>query len=133
MGKIPFEAKQEVTEKLLGSMEIYADDVIAILKKYNVHENPEKLQDRYRRALAQRFMASFRDEHGHRAVLAVRDRRGRVKYTILEACKDRTDLQYIQHTLHAQASGLLSTEHTVQNHINALEWLMARFRRRLRA
>lgn len=124
MNKIPPKAKDEAREKLLSSMEVYADDLEEILKRYHVREDPEKLQRRFRRSLAQRYMASFRDENGDRAVLAVRDKNGRIKYTIVDACNDLVELQAARIRVYEQAGGLKKTSLKVRNRIKELERIL---------
>ena len=112
MNKIPPKAKDEAREKLLSSMEVY------------VREDPEKLQRRFRRSLTQRYMASFRDENGDRAVLAVRDKNGRIKYTIVDACNDLVELQAARIRVYEQAGGLKKTSLKVRNRIKELERIL---------
>ena len=130
MSKIPPKAKREARERLLGSMEIYADDIVEIFARYNVREDPEMLQTRFRRRLAQQYMASFRDENGNRMVHAVRDEHGKIKYTVVDACNDMMELQNIRHRLHTQASGLKVSEQKVKHRINGLERLLRCFKRK---
>lgn len=124
MNKIPPKAKDEAREKLLSSMEVYADDLEEILERYHVREDPEKLQRRFRRSLAQRYMASFRDENGDRAVLAVRDKNGRIKYTIVDACNDLVELQAARIRVYEQAGGLKKTSLKVRTRIKELERIL---------
>lgn len=124
MNKIPPKAKDEAREKLLSSMEVYADDLEEILERYHVREDPEKLQRRFRRSLAQRYMASFRDENGDRAVLAVRDKNGKIKYTIVDACNDLVELQAARIRVYEQAGGLKKTSLKVRNRIKELERIL---------
>ena len=51
-------------------MEISGDEIAAILKKHHVSCDVDILQDRYRRQLGQRLMASLRDASGEREVLS---------------------------------------------------------------
>ena len=128
MNKIPPKAKDEAREKLLSSMEVYADDLEEILERYHVREDPEKLQRRFQRryqqTVGQRYMASFRDENGDRAVLAVRDKNGRIKYTIVDACNDLVELQAARIRVYEQAGGLKKTSLKVRNRIKELERIL---------
>ena len=71
---LPPEAEQEVLELLCTNMEITGDEIVAILKRHHVAEDEEVLQDRYRRQLGQRLMASLRDDDGKREVMVQRQR-----------------------------------------------------------
>ena len=61
--KIPIEARREIYELLSDQLQVKASDVTAILKKYGVTGDAERLQERYRRRLAQSLMSALRDEH----------------------------------------------------------------------
>ena len=79
---VPPDAKAEILELLFANMEISGDEIAAILKKHHVSCDADALQDRYRRQLGQRLMASLRDASGEREVLS----NGRGKYVVLECC-----------------------------------------------
>lgn len=51
--KIPIEARQEIYELLPEQLQVKASDVTAVLKRYGVTGDTERLQERYRRRLAQ--------------------------------------------------------------------------------
>ena len=67
---LPPKAKAEILEVLFANMEISGDEIAAILKKHHVSCDADVLQDRYRRQLGQRLMASLRDASGEREVLS---------------------------------------------------------------
>ena len=75
---IPPGAEAEILDALFSNMEIGADEIAAILKKHHVSCDEDILQDRYRRQLGQRLMASLRDDDGKREVFS--DGRGRYSY-----------------------------------------------------
>ena len=72
---LPPEAEEEILTALFTNMKISSGEIAAILKKHHVSGDTELLQDRYRKRMGQRLMASIRDEHGHREVLAGRPSR----------------------------------------------------------
>ena len=76
---LPPKAKTEILEVLFANMEISGDEIAAILKKHHVFCDADVLQDRYRRQLGQRLMASLRDASGEREVLS--NGRGCLLYT----------------------------------------------------
>mgnify|MGYP000251520051 FL=1 len=88
---LPPKAKAEILEVLFANMEISGDEIAAILKKHHVSCDADVLQDRYRRQLGQRLMASLRDASGEREVLS----NGRGRYVVLECCRDRQQLSLI--------------------------------------
>ena len=61
---IPPAAEREILDRLFANMEISGDEIAAILKKHHVSCDEEMLQDRYRRQIGQRLMASLRDDSG---------------------------------------------------------------------
>ena len=73
---LPPKAKTEILEVLFANMEISGDEIAAILKKHHVSCDADVLQDRYRRQLGQRLMASLRDASAGkvRSRIAVLDR-----------------------------------------------------------
>ena len=77
---LPPDAKDEILHVLFANMEISGDEIAAILKKHHVSCDADVLQDRYRRQLGQRLMASLRDASGEREVLS----NGRGRYVVLE-------------------------------------------------
>ena len=83
---LPPDAKDEILHVLFANMEISGDEIAAILKKHHVSCDADVLQDRYRRQLGQRLMASLRDASGEREVLS----NGRGRYVVLECCRDPT-------------------------------------------
>ena len=66
---LPPEAEEEILTALFTNMKISSGEIAAILKKHHVSCDTELLQDRYRKRLGQRLMASIRDESGQREVL----------------------------------------------------------------
>ena len=89
---LPPDAKDEILHVLFANMEISGDEIAAILKKHHVSCDADVLQDRYRRQLGQRLMASLRDASGEREVLS----NGRGRYVVLECCRDRQQLAAIR-------------------------------------
>jgi len=82
---LPPDARAEILEALGANMEIGSDEIVAILKRHHVSEDMGILQDRYRRQLGQRLMASLRDDDGRREVMS----NGKGRYFVLECCRDQ--------------------------------------------
>ena len=122
---LPPEAKAEILNVLFANMEISGDEIVAILKKYHVACDIDVLQDRYRRQLGQRLMASLRDASGEREVLS----NGRGQYVVLECCRDRQKLASIRRRIQNQAHGLNASASKVRSRIAVLDRLIARLRR----
>ena len=93
--------------------------VLACAKTLNV------LQDRYRRQLGQRLMASLRDASGEREVLS----NGKGRYVVLECCRDRQQLAAIRRRIQNQAHGLNASAGKVRSRIAVLDRLIARLRK----
>ena len=121
---LPPEAEDEILTALFTNMRISSGEIAAILKKYHVSCDTELLQDRYRKRLGQRLMASIRDEQGQREVLA----RGG-EYIVLECCNDQQALKIIHRRINGQISGLNTSADKVQGRISVLGRFLARFRR----
>lgn len=122
---LPPDAKEEILEVLCTKMEISADEIVAILKKHHVAADEEVLQDRYRRQLGQRLMASLRDERGRREVLA----NGKGRYVVLEGCGDRRQLKQIRRRIQNQMNGLDISARKVSGRLTVLERLAHKWRR----
>ena len=122
---LPPDAKEEILEVLCTEMEISADEIVAILKKHHVAADEEVLQDRYRRQLGQRLMASIRDDAGRREVLATK----RGEYVIVECCNDRQRLQAVRRRIQNQMKGLDLSARKVSGRLTILERLAHKWRR----
>ena len=70
MPALPSKAVDEIMTRLGERQRISSDEIVAILKKYEVAGDAEALQDGYRKRLGQRFMAAIRDEAGRREIFA---------------------------------------------------------------
>lgn len=121
---LPPEAEEEILTALFTNMKISSGEIAAILKKYNVSGDTELLQDRYRKRLGQRLMASIRDESGRREVLA----RGS-EYIVVECCADRQALKAIRQRIQSQMNGLDDSAGKVRCRIRVLDHLLSRFRK----
>ena len=97
----------------------------AILKKHHVSCDVDILQDRYRRQLGQRLMASLRDASGEREVLS----NGKGRYVVLECCRDRQQLAAIRRRIQNQAHGLNASAGKVRSRIAVLDRLIVRLRK----
>ena len=118
---LPPNARAEILEALCANMEISSDEIVAILKRHHVAEDTGVLQDRYRRQLGQRLMASLRDDNGRREVMS----NGKGRYFVLECCRDQRQLQSVQRRIQNQMRGLDATVGKVQVRIRVLERMKA--------
>lgn len=122
---LPPGARAEVLEVLFTNMEISGDEISAILKKHHVSYDADALQDRYRRQVGQRLMASLRDASGEREVLS----NGRGRYVVLECCRNRQQLAAIRRRIQNQAHGLNASAGKVRSRIAVLDRLIAHLRK----
>ena len=120
---LPPEAEDEILTALFTNMRISSGEIAAILKKHHVSCDTELLQDRYRKRLGQRLMASIRDETGRREVLAHGS-----EYVVVECCGDRQKLKAIQRRLQSQMSGLSVSAAKTGRRVRVLDRLLAKFR-----
>ena len=118
---LPPGARAEILEALCADMEISSDEIVAILKRHYVAEDADVLQDRYRRQMGQRLMASLLDDNGRREVMS----NGKGLYFVLECCRDQRQLQSIQRRIQNQMRGLDATAGKVRVRIRVLEHLKA--------
>ena len=116
---LPPDARAEILEALGANMEIGSDEIVAILKRHHVSEDMGILQDRYRRQLGQRLMASLRDDDGRREVMS----NGKGRYFVLECCRDQRQLQSVQRRIQNQMRGLDATAGKVRVRIRVLDRL----------
>ena len=116
---LPPDARAEILETLSANMEIGSDEIVAILKRHYVAEDTGILQDRYRRQLGQRLMASLRDDDGRREVMS----NGKGRYFVLECCRDQRQLQSVQRRIQNQMRGLDATAGKVRVRIRVLDRL----------
>ena len=122
---LPPNARAEILETLCANMEISSDEIVAILKRHHVAEDTGVLQDRYRRKLGQRLMASLRDDDGRREVMS----NGKGRYFVLECCRDRQQLAAIRRRIQNQAHGLNASAGKVRARIAVLDRLIACLRK----
>ncbi|WP_209341401.1 synapsin-1 (Synapsin I) [Flavonifractor sp. AGMB03687] len=122
---LPPKAKAEIMEVLFANMEISGDEIATILKKHHVSCDVDVLQDRYRRQLGQRLMASLRDDSGEREVLS----NGKGRYVVLECCRDRQQLAAIRRRIQNQAHCLNASASKVRSRIVVLDRLIVRIRK----
>lgn len=122
---LPPGARAEILEVLFTNMEISGDEISAILKKHHVSYDADALQDRYRRQVGQRLMASLRDASGEREVLS----NGRGRYVVLECCRNRQQLAAIRRRIQNQARGLNASAGKVRSRIAVLDRLIAHLRK----
>ena len=109
---------------LFTNMRISSGEIAAILAKHGVSEDVNVLQDRYRKRLGQRLMASIRDESGKREVLAHGS-----EYVVVECCNDQQALKAIRRRIQSQVNGLDNSASKVNCRIRVLDRFLARFRK----
>ena len=125
MPSLPPEAQEEILDKLFTDMHICSDDIVKILKKYEVEGDVEALQDGYRRRVGQRLMASIRDEAGKREVLSGKGR----EYFVVECCNDVKQLSAMRSRIERQMEGLGNSSEKVHARIGVLDRLSRMFGR----
>ena len=122
MPSLPLGAQEEILDKLFSDMRIRSDDILKILKKYEVAGDEEALQDSYRRRVGQRLMASIRDEVGKREVLFGKGK----EYVVIECCNDPDQLKAIRHRIENQMEGMNNSAGKVSSRIKVVERFSAR-------
>ena len=122
---LPPEAEAEIMAALFTNMHISSGEIAAILAKHGVSGDADTLQERYRKRLGQRLMASIRDESGKREVLAHGS-----EYVVVECCNDQQALKAIRRRIQGQMNGLDISARKVQSRIHVLERFLARFRKK---
>ena len=128
---LPREAQVRIDALLSARFRIGTDELEAILKECGVTGDPEALQKSYRKAVAQRYMASIRDEDGKREILAVYNPDATdTEYVVLDACNDRDQLGSLLRRLEHQKTGLNSSALKVRRRKHFLDKF---FHRRKRA
>ena len=121
---LPPDAEAEILDVLFTNMKISSGEIAAILAKHGVEENVNVLQERYRKQLGQRLMASIRDETGKREVLAHGS-----EYVVVECCNDQQALKAIRHRIQGQMNGLDVSARKVQGRVRVLDRFISRFRK----
>ena len=121
---LPPDAEAEIMTTLFTNMKISSGEIAAILEKYDVSEDVDVLQERYRKRLGQRLMASIRDENGKREVLAHGS-----EYIVVECCNDQQALKAIRHRIQGQMTGLDVSARKVQGRVHVLDRFLSRFRK----
>ena len=121
---LPPDAEAEIMEALFTNMKISSGEIAAILAKHGVSEDVNILQDRYRKRLGQRLMASIRDETGKREVLAHGS-----EYVVVECCNDQQALKAIRHRIQGQMNGLDVSARKVQGRVRVLDRFITLFRK----
>ena len=121
---LPPDAEAEIMAVLFTNMKISSGEIAAILEKHGVSEDVDILQERYRKRLGQRLMASIRDETGKREVLAHGS-----EYVVVECCNDQQALKAIRRRIQSQVNGLDNSASKVNCRIRVLDRFLARFRK----
>ena len=122
---LPPKAKAEILEVLFANMEISGSEIASMHKDATVRCDYDARQDRDRRPLGLRLMASLRDASGEREVLS----NGKGRYVVLECCRDRQQLAAIRRRIQNQAHGLNASAGKVRSRITVLDRLIARLRK----
>lgn len=107
---LPREAQARIDALLSQRFRIGSEELEAILNECGVAGDPEALQKGYRKSVAQRYMASIRDEDGKREILAVYNPDAvDTEYVVLDVCNDREQLCSLLRRLEHQKTGLNSS------------------------
>ena len=117
MPSLPLGAQEEILDMLFSDMRICSDDILKVLKKYEVTGDEEALQDSYRRRVGQRLMASIRDEAGKREVLFGKGK----EYVVIECCNDPDQLKAIRHRIESQMEGMSNSIGKVNSRVKVVE------------
>ena len=113
---IPPEAEQEIFDRLFRQMSVSSDEMAEILERHGVCGDPDALQKNYRKRVAQRLMAGFRDSEGKREVLAGKGG----EYYFVPLCNDLDALNDIEQRLQHQAAGVNGSSKMVTKRIGVL-------------
>lgn len=125
MKKLPNSAIQEIHSRLAKNLRISAEDMEEILERNGVRGDVKALQRSYRKSVAQRYMASLRDETGKREILAAPNPdTGEMEYLVLDACNDVETLKRIEERLENQRIGLSGSSSKVRCRVGFLSRFM---------
>ena len=125
--QILLRAKQKILAKLKKNKRISTDDIEKILIRHKVAGDLDALQHAHRLNLAQRLMASIRDEEGKREILAVR-KGNASEYIAIDFCDDKKQLQSIRHRIHKNISGLEKSAAKTKIRLKFMERFSSRLR-----
>ena len=118
---VPHGAQAELLEEILRCGECPQKEMMAVMKRWDVRGDPEKLQEEYQRKEGQRFLASVRDDKGRRLILCTKGG----SYVMVDYCRDMNTLRSIYQRLESQMTGLTKSENKVLDRVEALKALSA--------
>lgn len=100
---------KRIKEKINSLMEetpnITVDELIGIVKEYAPKPDTQKLLDQEYKRIAQRLMASYRDDMGLRECFSVKSETGNL-YVNISTTKEKEDLQKVRQQLSKKYRGL---------------------------
>ncbi len=107
--KIPKEAKERIERKLRRKAGVKRSEIVCLLLLYGEPTDATTLLERDLNRTAQRLVASIRDVHGDREVLAVAQRDGDVEYALISKTEDLDKLSVTHDRLTKRSVGIKAT------------------------
>ena len=107
--KIPKEAKERIERKLRRKAGVRRSEIVRLLLLYGEPTDSKTLLERDLNRTAQRLVASIRDVHGDREVLAIEQRDGDVEYALISKTEDLDKLSVTHDRLTKRSIGIKAT------------------------
>lgn len=107
--KIPKEAKERIERKLRRKAGVKRSEIVRLLLLYGEPTDAKTLLERDLNRTAQRLVASIRDVHGDREVLAIAQRDGDVEYALISKTEDLDKLSVTHDRLTKRSIGIKAT------------------------
>ena len=107
--KIPKEAKERIERKLRRKAGVKRSEIVRLLLLYGEPTDAKTLLERDLNRTAQRLVASIRDVHGDREVLAIAQRAGDVEYALISKTEDLDKLSVTHDRLTKRSIGIKAT------------------------
>lgn len=97
--------KEKINSIIADNPSISMDELIGIVREYAPKPDVRKLEDQEYRRIAQRLMASYKDESGVRDYFSVKAE-GTSEYVNVSRTTDKGDLQKVRYQLSKRYRGL---------------------------
>ena len=107
--RIPKEAKERIEQRLRRKAGVKRSEIVRLLLLYGEPTDARTLMERDLNRTAQRLVASSRDKHGEREVLAVAQRDGDVEYALISKADDLDKLSVTHDRLAKRSVGIKAT------------------------
>ena len=107
--RIPKEAKERIEQRLRRKAGVKRSEIVRLLLLYGEPTDARTLMERDLNRTAQRLVASIRDKHGEREVLAVAQRDGDVEYALISKADDLDKLSVTHDRLAKRSVGIKAT------------------------